>query len=207
MNKMLLLALLLSQSVWANEIIIAPKVPEQAKTIEGFVPTGWKIEQKIEGDLNKDNTMDTVLELIQNPPVADGDSQRKLLIITQNADKSLHKAAVAEKILLCPSCFGTMGTNADIKIEKGILIIDHLTGSRETQETMQRFRYDEKSNRFLFIGEDIMSNDRLNVDGSSRKTTNFLTGEQIEETTKNNKSTKKTTKIPVQPKFIEDVVN
>jgi hypothetical protein len=207
MKKMLLLGLLLSQSVCANEILIAPKVPEQAKSIEGFVPAGWKIEKKIEGDLTKDNTVDTVLELIQNPPAAAGDSQRKLLIILQNSDKSLHKAAVAEKLLLCPNCFGTMGTNADIKIEKGILIIDHLTGSRETQETTQRFRYEDKSKRFLLIGEDIINNDRLNVDGSSTKSINYLTGEQIEEVIKNKKSTKKTTKIPVKPKFIEEVEN
>jgi hypothetical protein len=159
------------------------------------------------GDLNKDNIPDTVLELIQQPVAADADPQRKLIIILQNKDKSLHKVAVAEKLLACPICMGTVGTNADISIVKGVLIVDHLTGSRETQDTIQRFRYDDKSGRFLLIGADIVTNDRLTLDGTSQST-NYLTGEQIIETIKKEKVvSKKKSKLAVKPTFIEDVSN
>jgi len=206
--KKLMLLLLLSQPVIAQaEVTISANVPAQAKTVEGFVPKGWKIEQKIVGDLNKDNIPDTVLELIQQPVAADDDLQRKLIIILQNKDKILHKAAVAEKLLVCPICMGTVGTNADISIVKGVLIVDHLTGSRETQDTIQRFRYDDKSGRFLLIGADIVTNDRLTLDGTSQST-NYLTGEQIIETIKKEKVvSKKKSKLAVKPTFIEDVSN
>jgi hypothetical protein len=209
MKKMLLLLMLLSQPVVAEESTTsAAKIPEQAKTIEEFVPADWKIEKKIEGDLNQDNHVDTVLELIQKKPVsADADVQRILVIVLKQADNTLHKAAVAEKLLLCPSCFGTMGTNAEIEIQKGVLIVDHLSGSRETQNITQRFRYEPATKKFLLIGEDSVVLDRLTLNSSS-KSTNFLTGEQIDETAKDGKtlSTKKST-VPIKPKFIEEVAN
>lgn len=208
MKKLMLLLLLLSQSLMAQEEVkISVNVPAQAKTVEGFVPKGWKIEQKIVGDLNKDNIPDTVLELIQQPVAVDNDPQRKLIIILQNKDKSLHKAVVAEKLLLCPMCMGAMGTNADITIVKGVLIVEHLTGSREIQDTIQRFRYEDKSGRFLLIGEDSVTNDRLTLDGLSQST-NYLTGEQVIETVKKEKVvSKKKSKLAVKPTFIEDVSN
>ncbi len=208
MKKILLLLLLLSPPIIAKETLtLAAQIPEQAKAIEEFVPTNWKIEGKIDGDLNKDTHIDTVLELIQKKPSsAEADLQRLLVIVFKHADNSLHKAAVAEKLLLCPSCFGMMGTNANITIEKGVLVVEHLTGSRETQELIQRFRYEEASKRFVLIGEDIVTNDRMTLNGTS-KSTNFLTGEQIEEITNNHKSTKKTLKIPMQTKFIEEIIN
>jgi hypothetical protein len=208
MKQLMLLLLVLSQSVLAQkDVTISTHVPAQAKTVEGFVPKGWKIEQKIEGDLNKDNIPDTVLELIQQSVPAEADPQRKLIIILPNKDKALHKAVVAEKLLLCPMCMGAMGTNADIRIEKGVLIVEHLTGSRETQDTLQRFRYDDKSGRFLLIGEDIVTNDRLTLDGSSQSS-NYLTGEQVIETVKKDKViSKKKSKLPIKPVFIDEVNN
>lgn len=209
MKKMLLLLLLLSQPVVAEKsTTIAAKIPEQAKTIEEFVPAGWKMEKKIEGDLNQDNHVDTVLELIQKKPVsAEADVQRILVIVLKQADNTLHKTAVAEKLLLCPSCFGTMGTNAEIEIQKGVLIVEHLSGSRETQNITQRFRYEPATKKFLLIGEDSVVVDRLTLNSSS-KSTNFLTGEQIDETAKDGKtlSSKKST-VPIKPKFIEEVAN
>ncbi len=209
MKKLLLLLMLLSQTVIAEQsTTFAAKIPEHAKTIDGFVPDNWKIEKKIDGDLNQDSHVDTVLELIQKKPVsADADVQRILVIVLKQPDNSLHKVAVAEKLLLCPSCFGTMGTNAEIQIQKGVLVVEHLTGSRETQNITQRFRYEPATKKFLLIGEDSVVVDRLTLNSSS-KSTNFLTGEQIDETTKEGKviATKKST-VPVKPKFIEEVAN
>ncbi|NJR19308.1 MAG: hypothetical protein HC785_28930 [Calothrix sp. CSU_2_0] len=39
-------------------------VPTQGKTVQDFVPKGWKIQDKVEGDINSDSKPDTVLTLI-----------------------------------------------------------------------------------------------------------------------------------------------
>lgn len=45
-----------------------PRLVEQAATPEQFVPAGWKLEQLITGDLNKDSREDAVLVLRQTDP-------------------------------------------------------------------------------------------------------------------------------------------
>ncbi len=211
MKYLTLVLLALSHLAFAEETLnLAPKIEiiEQAQSPENFVPKNWKIEKKIVGDLTKDKIDDVVLALIQKAPATkEADSQRVLLILVQDAHHLFHKAAVAEKLLLCPSCFGMMGDSADIQIEKGVLIVEHFTGSRETQNMVQRFRQDDKSGRFLLIGEDVATNDRLTLDGT-RKSSNFLTGEQIDEVFKKNKSvSSKKSKFEIKPVFIEDVTN
>jgi hypothetical protein len=188
-------------------------IPLEAATVEAFVPKGWKIEQKIEAKLTNDNTPDTILELReQKATTAEADIDRKLLILIKTPQKTFHRAALGEKLLLCPNCFGTLaaaedGGNANFKVDKGVLIIEQLSGSRETEDRIQRFRYEAKSQRFRLIGEDRILQDRATGDASS-KSSNYLTAEEINEVLKQGKivSTKKT-KITVTVKYLEDVDN
>jgi hypothetical protein len=45
-----------------------PPLAKEATSAEGFVPTGWKLEQKLTGDLNRDGVPDLVLLLRQDDP-------------------------------------------------------------------------------------------------------------------------------------------
>lgn len=40
-----------------------PVLPELANNLQGFVPSGWKIAEKLEGDLNSDGNVETILVL------------------------------------------------------------------------------------------------------------------------------------------------
>ena len=41
-------------------------IPLQANELSKFVPPGWKIEEKLTGDLNGDSLLDFALKLIEN---------------------------------------------------------------------------------------------------------------------------------------------
>ncbi len=40
-------------------------LPESGQTAQDFVPAGWKLQDKVDGDINNDRQLDTVLTLIQ----------------------------------------------------------------------------------------------------------------------------------------------
>lgn len=48
--------------------VVYPPLPATAHSADGFVPTGWRIEQRLEGDLNGDRRADLVLVLRQQDP-------------------------------------------------------------------------------------------------------------------------------------------
>jgi hypothetical protein len=45
-----------------------PRLPNTASSPQGFIPTGWKLERRINTDLNADGRADVVLVLHQNDP-------------------------------------------------------------------------------------------------------------------------------------------
>jgi hypothetical protein len=99
----------------------------------------------------------------------------------------------------------------DITIEKGVLIISQLSGSRESTDLTQRFRYDPALKRFVLIGEDIVNSDRLTGE-SENLSSNYLTGVKIIKKTrydqKNDREvvvSSRTQRIPARKRFIEDV--
>ncbi len=60
---LLLVSIFLIQSVFAQGKQDLPVLPRSANNLEGFVPTGWKIVQKLESDLDSDNSSETILIL------------------------------------------------------------------------------------------------------------------------------------------------
>ena len=200
--------------------IIDPKIiPLSGAATKDFVPQGWKIEQEISGDLNADNQPDAVVQLIEDKPEKNNkgeyqDRYRVLLILLKSRDGKFQRGAVAVNLLQCTGCGGILGsggTGADLKIEKGVLIVSQLSGSREMREITQRFRFDPVAKRFVLIGQDVAERDRA-TGKSTTFSTNFLTGKQVIEKTRYNQKTdkevtvSKTTKIvPKAKKFIEAV--
>ena len=121
------------------------------------------------------------------------------------------KAAESKKIIRCSICGGMLGGGpADIKIEKGVLIISQMYGSREASDYLHRLRFEPSTGKFLLIGEDVTNFDRAT--GQSETTsTNYLTGRQvITKTTVNERTGKETTakiarSVKRNKQYIEDV--
>lgn len=176
-----------------------------------FVPKGWKLEEKVSGDLNDDGVTDHALKLIEDivsTPDDPADRNRALVIVFADKDGKLTRAAVTDKLLQCTSCggafYGVSDAPANVTIAKGVLIIDQDHGSRWVTETTYRFRYDEQPSMFILIGFDYTSRDRANGEVSS-ESTNYLTGKRITTTGKGKKTTSKTTVVKKMRYSIEEV--
>jgi len=192
------------QSVFAQDerpTIDVGSVAKQGQKDSDFVPKGWKIEEKISGDLNQDKITDYALTLVEDRPSAadqPADRNRALVILLAGKDGTLTNAAVADKLLRCTSCggafYGVMDAPASVKIEKGVIVIGSEYGSRWVSETTYRFRYDEQPSMFILIGFDYASRDRAKGDVWV-ESTNYLTGKRITTIGKGKRDTKKTTNI------------
>lgn len=194
------------------------QVPVEGNSTQDFVSRGWKIEEQVEGDLNADSTPDTVLKLIEDlpeetPKGALNIRYRALLVLFQTVAGKLERVAAGTRILQCTGCGGMLGNPGGgvITVEKGVLIVDQLSGSRHSTDLIQRFRYNARLKRFVIIGEDVIHADRLTGEKTS-VSSNFLTGDKFTGTTRLDKSGEHeiglsaiTQRIPVTKRFLEDI--
>ncbi|MDB5034540.1 MAG: hypothetical protein JWQ98_1781 [Chlorobi bacterium] len=164
------------------------RVPVNGASPEAFVPSGWKIEEKIVGDLDRDGVGDVVLDLIQDLPAETDDHpnnrSRALLVLLHGKDGAFHRKGAAAQLLCCTLCGGTLsdpsGAGGLVTIQKGVIVVSQMAGSREMTTTTHRFRQDPATGSFMLIGLDAVDNDRLTGDWSS-VSTNYITGVQISE--------------------------
>ena len=219
----LILSLFLLPAVMqdARHLLDPKLVPMNGATTKAFVPKGWKSQDEQTGDLNSDGLPDAVLQLIEDKPVRDAkdefqERQRAMLILFKTADGNYRRAAVANRLLMCASCGGMLGGTGEypvgeVKIEKGVLIVSQLAGSRNATDLLQRFRYDPATKKFLMIGQDVNNFDRMTGE-SEVVSTNYLTGKQVIEKKQYNPKTdkyvttaQKTKVVPKTRKSIEQV--
>lgn len=218
--RTILALLFLCLGLQSSASIDPKQLPTEAATVEAFVPHGWVIEERIEGDLNRDAVADVALKLVEElPPNADKDNpperNRALLILFQSSDGKLRRQALANKVLLCTRCggafFGVNETPSKVTIKDGVLIINQEYGSRQvTQETL-RFRHEPGSNRFPLIGVDVVTADRATGE-TTNESTNLLTGVKLNTVTRMNEKTgkelpvsKRRRRINKAPKYIEEI--
>ncbi|MGV3526893.1 MAG: hypothetical protein ACO1RX_21930 [Candidatus Sericytochromatia bacterium] len=180
--------LLSSQTVLAQEdrVVLNPAlIPATGATAQAFVPKGWQIEAQASGDLNQDGQADLALTLIEVPQPDQAEemqSRARALVVLFKQAKAYKRAAVANKLLQCTACggafYGAMPAPAEVRIEKGVIIVEEEYGSREVTHLRFRFWLDQKSQRFVLIGSDIANHDRMTgvVVEDSR---NYLTGKSI----------------------------
>lgn len=163
------------------------KIPATADKLTGFVPSGWKIEEQINGDVNADSISDVLLKLVEDKPKEDKegrqiDRARALVVVLKGTDGKLTNGAVADKLLQCTGCggafYGVVDAPADVKVDKGVIIVDQDHGSREVSGMTFRFRFESASGKFLLIGFDYRSGDRATGDAAS-ESTNYATGARI----------------------------
>lgn len=163
------------------------KVPAEGRAVTDFVPAGWVLEEQVAGDLNGDAAPDLALKLVQEKPAnaREGEiveRQRALVVLFKGSDGVLRRAGVADKVLQCTSCggafYGVVEAPAEVKIERGVIVVSQDFGSREVTEHTYRFRYEPAAGRFVLIGFDSTSRDRLTAT-VTQESTNFLTGRKV----------------------------
>ncbi len=122
----------------------------------------------------------------------------------EKKDGKLTRVGVADKLLQCTRCggafYGVVESPANVKIEKGVIVVEQDHGSRDLTDTTYRFRYDPETQRFVLIGFDFADVDRL-TGKDVAESTNYLTG--VRKVTRGKASTSSTT--PRKKIFIEDV--
>jgi hypothetical protein len=191
------------------------QIPAEADSVEKFVPHGWRIEERLIGDLNGDSIPDYALTMVEDRPAKDSDGfpterQRALVILLQTAGGKLSRAAVADRLLICTRCGGTfyafVETPANVQIQKGVIVVEQTHGSREVTEMSFKFRYDAASGQFILIGFDYVETDRLTAIVVS-ESTNYLTGVRIVTRSERGRDTKSRTAVAVKKTSIEQVVS
>lgn len=215
------LAILLSLSLlagWAAQALAddfsLPALPREADSLAGFIPKGWGVQEQASGDLNKDGIADIAAILIEDKKSSGEDEefdlQRALLIVLGNDRQKFQLGGGNGKLLVCNGC-GGVKESVGIGIEKGVAVVEQMTGSREFSDQTWRFRYDAATRRFLLIGMDLVNVDSILGTGN-KASRNYLTGLTIKESFKPDASgersvTTTSKKEKGQPKtvFLEDV--
>jgi len=194
-------------------LIDKTRIPAVAGDVNKFAPAGWKIEEQVTGDLNSDGLPDYALKLVEDKPAKDRDDvaterARALVIALVGKDGKLTRTAVADKLLQCTRCggafYGVVESPANVKIEKGIIIVDQDHGSREITNTTYRFRYDPDTQNVVLIGFDYADSDRATAQVVT-ESTNYLTGVRKVSRDKGNRTVHSTTQIPRKKIFIDQV--
>lgn len=208
-----LIVVLPSLSFAQDERVLIDKsrVPAEADNVGKFAPPGWKIEEQVSGDLNGDGLPDYALKLVEDKPAKDNDDvaterSRALVVVLQNKDGKLVRAGIADKLLQCTRCggafYGVVESPANVKIEKGAIVVDQDHGSRDLVNTTYRFRYDPETQRFILIGFDYADADRMTATVVS-ESTNYLTGARV--VTRGKRNIKTRSQIPKTKIYLEQI--
>lgn len=158
-----------------------PKLIEAASAIEGFVPKGWRLEKKIETDLNGDGRSDAVAVIITGEQGYNEKTQsstfvtRFLLLALRGDDGKLHRSVVSDDAVLDGDEGGVMGDPfQDVTVERGAVVIVHYGGSRDRWGYTHRYRF--QSGQWMLIGMTDESTDSLEPEHSDTRDVNLSTG-------------------------------
>jgi hypothetical protein len=194
-------------------LIDKSRIPVTAGDVRNFAPAGWKIEAQVSGDLNGDGLPDYALKMVEDKPAKDKDDiaterARALVVALAGKDGKFTRAAVADRLLQCTRCggafYGVVESPANVKIEKGVIVLDQDHGSRDLTNTTYRFRYDPDARNFVLIGFDYADADRLTAQVVS-ESTNYLTGVRKVSRDKGKRTLNSITQIPRTKIFIDQV--
>lgn len=132
-----------------------PLLPQTGIKLESFVPKGWHVAEKAEGDLNKDNTPDlaAVLEADKEVPnLKEPDYPQKpriLFIAFKQPDGGYTLSIQSNESVLLSNEGGVMGDPlAGLTIERGTLLVQFYGGSADRWGYDYRWRF-QNSDWFL----------------------------------------------------------
>lgn len=125
-----------------------PVLPTSGPKIETFVPKGWHILEKVEGDLNKDNLPDIAAVIEADKPVknlkeTDNDQQPRILFATfKQTDGSYKLSIQSNESILLSNEGGVFGDPwAGLVIERGTLLVQFYGGSSDRWGYDYRWRF------------------------------------------------------------------
>lgn len=156
-----LLILLLTLSVPVYAQLNAAQLPPSGRRTADFVPPGWRMEQRLGGDLTLDERPDSVLMLVENPLLPPGavplSYQRALVVLRTEADGTLHRVGVGPAALFCTRCFDGEIREENrvpvLRIERGRLDVTHTFGQRYLIEQTQHYRVVGEGQRVLLLAD------------------------------------------------------
>jgi len=160
---------------------------------KNLIPSGWSAlnEGTARGDLNHDGRSDLALAVRRHNEIellkAGKDATRRLLIFLRQPNGALKQVFTNRTAVLGHDDGGMLGDPfQSLRIERGVIVIDHWGGSREQWEYTSRFRL--QGRQWRLIGLRSASRDRLTGD-SEQRDTNLLTSEVEYSATANRKTT------------------
>jgi len=153
-KKAFLLSLLISGSLVSIAQEQKITMPMTAKAPEGFAPKGWEIDAVEKGDLNGDKIDDAAI-VMTKPEVMENDtlkeSSKRFLVLAVGDGSQFKRTAFSDEAALDKDEGGAMGDPfQELKIEKGIVIINYYGGSAWRWGITQRYRWQQ--NRWILIG-------------------------------------------------------
>lgn len=166
-----------------------PDVPKTAFRTIDFVPPGWKLFDKVEGDLNADGLTDAVLVIQRNDPagiVANPDglgvdryenNQRVLLVAMQAEGQGFVLAGQDSQII--PNwdspTIGDPYSSITIRDRKLVLSLEFFANAGSWLMFNQQFQFRLLDGKFALIGYEYNSV-RRNTGEANAISINFLTG-------------------------------
>jgi hypothetical protein len=157
------------------------KVPAEGRIPQDFLPRGWKIDARAEGDLNGDRLPDHALQLVPEDYDSSGisaapEAQALLILLSEEGGK-LRRAGLATKllVLMVPQYI------LEMTIRNGVLVIHQNFGMTDVADLTHRFRFEATARRFLLIGKDTFNYHRPQGPRwpATRISENYLTGVRL----------------------------
>lgn len=158
----------------------AGRLPAGGASPQDFVPPGWKIAARAEGDLNGDRIPDQVLHVVtadtpDERSATDAAPEAHALLILLAEGGKLRRAGLATKLLVpvVPQY------NLDLDIRNGVLVVKQDYGMSDVVNLTHRFRQEPQTGRFLLIGKDVFTYTRPQSDDTVKTSENYLTGVRL----------------------------
>lgn len=158
--------------MFAATTAFAGEIPQPAilseEAIKSYAPENTRIEARLDADITGDGMRDLAF-------IAANAETRVLKVLKSYSDEfSIEFESVGEvKLDISPLADG------QLKAEKGILIVEDLTGGTTAIQSKYRYRFDPKAKRMQLIGDDLTLYSRTYAHDGYTVSTNRLTGLQI----------------------------
>lgn len=138
--------------------------PVHAQNVQSHLPKGQELETQASGDLTGDGIADAVI-------IGRNDDSRALKLLRG----AKGRFEVAGTLTLEPYPLGP----ASLKIAKGVLTVEDLTGGTTAYNSKYIYRWDAKVRRMRLIGLDVTLYSRTYAHDGSEMSWNLLTGDLI----------------------------